>query len=93
MNDNVIEDIAFTGSGCAISQSSTSIMADVLRGKTVEEAKKIIKTFIDMLITCAVLSKTCEIKCLTFLRKKHIIKSSVKGGAICTELKSLFPLS
>ena len=49
LNGNVIEDIAFTGQGCAISQSSTSIMADVLRGKTLEEAKDIIKTFIDMI--------------------------------------------
>jgi len=32
--------MSFTGSGCAISQSSTSIMIDVLRGKTVDEAKK-----------------------------------------------------
>lgn len=49
MNGDVIEDLAFTGQGCAISQSSTSIMTDVLRGKTVEEAKGIIKTFIDMI--------------------------------------------
>ena len=49
MNGDIIEDIAFTGSGCAISQSSTSIMADVLRGKTVEEARDIIKIFIDMI--------------------------------------------
>ena len=49
LNGNVIEDIAFTGHGCAISQSSTSIMIDTLRGKTIEESKKIIKTFIDMI--------------------------------------------
>ena len=49
INGDIIEDIAFTGQGCAISQSSTSIMADVLRGKTIEEARKIIKTFIDMI--------------------------------------------
>ena len=49
MNDNKIEDIAFTGHGCAISQSSTSIMIDTLKGKTVEEAKKIIETFIGMI--------------------------------------------
>lgn len=49
INGHVIEDIAFTGQGCAISQSSTSIMADVLRGKTLEEAKEIIKLFIDMI--------------------------------------------
>ena len=49
VNGDIIEDIAFTGQGCAISQSSTSIMADVLRGKTIKEAKNIIKTFIDMI--------------------------------------------
>ena len=49
MDGNIIEDIAFTGQGCAISQSSTSIMSDVLRGKTIQEAKEIVKTFIDMI--------------------------------------------
>ena len=49
LNGNVIEDMAFTGHGCAISQASTSIMIDTLKGKTVEEAKEIIKTFIDMI--------------------------------------------
>ena len=41
--------MAFTGHGCAISQSSTSIMIDTLRGKTIEEAKEIVKTFIEMI--------------------------------------------
>ncbi len=49
MDGDVIEDLAFSGYGCAISQSSTSIMIDVLRGKTVKEAKKIIETFIEMI--------------------------------------------
>ena len=49
LNGNVIEDMAFTGHGCAISQASTSIMIDTLKGKTVEEAKKIIETFIGMI--------------------------------------------
>ena len=49
LNENVIEDMAFTGHGCAISQASTSIMIDTLKGKTVEEGKEIIKTFIDMI--------------------------------------------
>ena len=49
VNGDVIEDIAFTGQGCAISQSSTSVMADVLRGKTVKEAKEIIEIFINMI--------------------------------------------
>ena len=49
MNGNVIEDMAFSGHGCAISQASTSIMIDTLKGKTIEQAKEIIKTFIEMI--------------------------------------------
>ena len=49
LDGNKIEDMAFTGHGCAISQASTSIMIDTLRGKTIEEAKAIIKTFIEMI--------------------------------------------
>ena len=49
MNGNILEDMAFSGHGCAISQASTSIMIDTLKGKTIEEAKEIIKTFISMI--------------------------------------------
>ena len=49
LNGNLIEDMAFLGHGCAISQASTSIMIDTLKGKTINEAKDIIKTFIDMI--------------------------------------------
>ena len=49
LNGNIIENMAFTGHGCAISQSSTSIMIDTLKGKTIEQAKEIIKTFINMI--------------------------------------------
>ena len=49
LDGNKIEDMAFTGHGCAISQSSTSIMIDTLRGKTITQAKEIIKTFINMI--------------------------------------------
>lgn len=49
LNGEIIEDMAFTGHGCAISQASTSIMIDTLRGKTIKEAKKIIAIFISMI--------------------------------------------
>ncbi len=49
LNGDKIEDMAFTGHGCAISQASTSIMIDTLKGKTIEEAREIIKTFIEMI--------------------------------------------
>ena len=49
LNGDKIDDMAFSGHGCAISQASTSIMIDILKGKTIEEAKQIIKTFIEMI--------------------------------------------
>ena len=49
LDGNTIKDMAFSGHGCAISQASTSIMIDTLKGKTIEEAKEIIKTFIEMI--------------------------------------------
>lgn len=49
LNGDIIEDMAFTGNGCAISQASTSIMIDTLKGKTIQEAEEIIKIFIEMI--------------------------------------------
>lgn len=49
LNGDIIEDMAFSGHGCAISQASTSIMIDTLKGKTLKEAKEIINTFISMI--------------------------------------------
>ena len=49
LNGDMIEDMAFSGHGCAISQASTSIMIDTLKGKTIKEAKEIVKTFIEMI--------------------------------------------
>ncbi len=49
INNGILEEIGFTGHGCAISQSSTSIMIDTLTGKSVEEAKEITEIFIDMI--------------------------------------------
>lgn len=49
VSDGTIKDLSFTGSGCAISQSSTSVMIDVLRGKTIEQAKQIADIFCKMI--------------------------------------------
>lgn len=35
---NVIRDLGFQGTGCAISKASASMMTDVLKGKTLQEA-------------------------------------------------------
>lgn len=49
IENGIIVDMAYSGHGCAISQSSTSIMIDTLKGKTVKEAKTIISIFIKMI--------------------------------------------
>ncbi|SMC27682.1 nitrogen fixation protein NifU [Clostridium acidisoli DSM 12555] len=49
IENGIIEDAGFTGIGCAISQASTSIMIDLIKGKTVEEAKHIVETFLGMI--------------------------------------------
>lgn len=46
--EGVIEDVAFHGSGCAISKASASMMTVALKGKSTEEAQKIIAMFHDM---------------------------------------------
>ena len=46
---DIISDAAFTGSGCAISQASTSIMIDLIKGKSIEEALELVETFIAMI--------------------------------------------
>ncbi len=45
IEDGIIKDIRQDGHGCSISMSSASVMSDVLIGKTVDEAKKIILDF------------------------------------------------
>lgn len=47
--DGKISQAAFTGSGCAISQASTSLMIDLIVGKPVEEARELLRTFIGMI--------------------------------------------
>ena len=43
--DGKITDASYTGSGCAISQASVDMMADILIGKTKEEALKLADIF------------------------------------------------
>lgn len=49
ISDGVIKDAAFTGQGCAISQASTDMMIELLRGKKVDEAKELAELFIAMI--------------------------------------------
>jgi nitrogen fixation NifU-like protein len=47
--DGTLDDIAYSGSGCSISQSSASMMSDAVAGKRVEEARALIAEFTGMM--------------------------------------------
>lgn len=48
-NDNIIEDIRFDGEACTISTSSTSILTELVIGKSIEDAKEIISNYENMI--------------------------------------------
>ncbi|MGR9099564.1 MAG: Fe-S cluster assembly sulfur transfer protein SufU [Gammaproteobacteria bacterium] len=48
IEDGVIKDASFQGSGCAISTASVSLMTEIVKGKTEAEAEALFKTFHEM---------------------------------------------
>lgn len=49
IENGIIEDLGFIGTGCAISQASASLMIDLIKGKTVEEAKSLVDLYLRMI--------------------------------------------
>ena len=49
-NNGIIEDAKFEGDGCSISQASTSLLIEELRGMTIEQARKIDEIFINEIL-------------------------------------------
>lgn len=49
IEDGVIEEASFVGSGCAVSQASADMMADLITGETVEEVKRLVGLFLGMI--------------------------------------------
>ena len=49
--DNIITDISFKGSGCAISTASASLMTDAIKGKTITEALDLFNEFKNLVTT------------------------------------------
>ena len=95
-----IADVAFQGSGCAISKASASLMTEALKGKTVDEARELFEKFHDMVTSSpeseapdlgklSVLSGVREyptrIKCASL--PWHTLKAAVAGerGTVSTE--------
>jgi nitrogen fixation NifU-like protein len=46
--DGRVADIKFQGKGCAISQASASMMTDLLKGRTAEEADRLMQGFLHL---------------------------------------------
>ena len=49
--DDIIKDIHFNGEACAISTSSSSIMTKLVKGKSIDEVKKLIDEYDNMIET------------------------------------------
>ncbi len=51
VDGGVVTDVAFQGSGCAISRASASLMTDEIRGKAVDEVRALFARFHRMVTT------------------------------------------
>ena len=49
IKDGVIQRVGLTGSGCAISSASASVLADMMEGLEAQEAKRLAQLFISMI--------------------------------------------
>jgi nitrogen fixation NifU-like protein len=88
---DVIADLAFQGSGCAISKASASMMTTTLKGKTVDEAERVVQRVHEMVTgengdaaglgKLAVFSGVCEfparVKCASLAW--HALRSALRG--------------
>ncbi len=92
LENDVVKDVSFVGSGCAISTASASLMTESLKGKTREEALKLLDKFHDLLTTdspvtnelgklvvfCGVRDYPARVKCATLAW--HTLKSALSGS-------------
>ena len=49
IKDDIIEDVKFEGEACVIAISSTSILTEMIKGKTLEDARKILDNYFNMI--------------------------------------------
>jgi len=89
MDGDIVQDASFEGAGCAISTASASLMTESLKGKTREEALKLLDKFHQLLTTdtpasrdlgklvvfCGVREYPARVKCATLAW--HTLKSAL----------------
>jgi len=73
--DNVIDEVAFKGKGCAISQASASMLTEMIEGKTLEEARQINKD--DILEALGIEIGPVRLKCALLSLK--VLKAGAYG--------------
>ena len=49
IEEDILSDIRHDGKGCSICCSSASVKSEVLKGKTIEDANRLLNSFLDML--------------------------------------------
>jgi nitrogen fixation NifU-like protein len=49
LTDGVVDDISYDAEGCSISQASTSVLADLLIGRSVDEAMAVHESFVELM--------------------------------------------
>ncbi|MEJ7652599.1 MAG: Fe-S cluster assembly sulfur transfer protein SufU [Chloroflexia bacterium] len=74
---NMIEDVKFSGRGCAISQASASMLTELIEGKSLDEVKQINKE--DLLETLGITISPARLKCALLSLK--VLKGGVYLGA------------
>jgi nitrogen fixation NifU-like protein len=49
IRDGEIQSVSWDGVGCSISQASTSVMSDLVQGRSVDEASRVIDAFMEVM--------------------------------------------
>ncbi|OGT84509.1 MAG: SUF system NifU family Fe-S cluster assembly protein [Gammaproteobacteria bacterium RIFCSPLOWO2_02_FULL_61_13] len=83
MDGERVSDISFSGSGCAISTASASLMTDAMKGKSREEAEKIFKSFHGMLTDSAPPADPAAFGKLAVLAGVREYPSRIKCATLC----------
>ncbi len=75
VKDGVVDDVKFSGRGCAISQASVSMLTEMIEGKPIDEVKEITKE--DVLELLGITLTPVRVKCALLGLK--VLKSGVYG--------------
>ena len=93
MEGDLVRDLSFVGSGCAISTASASLMTESLKGKSRDEALALLEKFHNLLTTdsatgkdlgklvvfCGVREYPARVKCATLAW--HTLRSALTGAS------------